>query len=41
MVQPDELVNFVAASRTKNLAISFLKRYNKSRYGVLIDDLEN
>ena len=40
-VNLDELVVFAAKSKDKALAIAFLKICDKSRYGVLVANLEN
>ena len=40
-VHASKLAAFAASSRNKALGIIFLKRSNKSRYGVLITNLEN
>ena len=40
-VSPDKLVTLTAKSRNKSLAIEFLKRCDKFRYGILVVNLDN
>ena len=40
-IDSDKIASLKAISRNKTLAVAFIKRLNRDRYGVLIDDLEN